>query len=374
MALTFNTTPNTDSPVKDVTPFNISVDASAFNSKTILSYEVIGTGGADIILPRQTIDDCGGQVIELNLSQHLESRVSTELPPLNTAGVTTDGSFQNIFSVNFTETSFNIVNCTSTELTNISQGSYNIYNIAPQWYESNLFINTDPIPLSAKPATIYTTRGQNDWIWVRMGASGVASYQVVGGATQNVSLNANTTYIIPCGAANWIGVISDTTKVLRLVIGDNAQLTYNIVLEPDCTGADGYELYWLEPRGGYAGMRFENRSSSATRNTSQVRADRATGTTISTRGSTGGLTNVNSQSFGRVSLSKEMYYTEGIEDYLKGFIASEDHYINRNINGTAVMTKFIVDNAEYLIDDDEGIVIMTVSGREHENINVLRNS
>ena len=380
MALTFNTTPVLNSPVKDILPFDIDVGASAANTKTILSYVVTGAGGAtDIILPEQSIDDCGGQNIDLNFSQHIENRVFTTMPALNTAAVTGDTNFQDIFTVNFTETEFNTVSCLDTTLTNISQGSYNVYNIAPQWYESNFFVGTDPIVLSAKPTTLYLERGVNDWIWVRTQALGVdANFSVIGTGVNTVALAANTTYRLPVGPGNFIGAIAATTQRLQVTItpsgGGAAIYTYNIVLEEDCTGADGYEIYWVEPLGGYAGLRFENQQISGNRVASTVLADRSTSTDIATRGNSGGLTSINSQSFGRYTLSKELYYTEGIKRYLDGFIASEHHYINREIDGTNYMQKFILDNADYVIDNDEGIVILTISGREHENVNVLRNS
>lgn len=379
MAVTVNEQPGTSSAVGQGVRFIFDVSDPGAGTERRLSYLLTETASGDAVFPRRAVERGDGTII-LDFAQNIEPVLSTTLPTLDSTSLFTDAEFEKVFSLNIQEKDFNETTGGVTTPSTQDFASLRVFNCAPQWDEASLFLSaSDPVVLSYKPDNFTAYRTQHDWIWIRTGSTSVSlNYRVKDENGTNINfstpgaLPTNSAVAVPIGPAN-IAVAVGTGVQLEITgtSGATTFFEYNIYIQEDCAPADKHEIYWQEPLGGYASLRFDNRIESTQRNVTTTEAERVRSTSLTTKASTGGLSSVNGNSYDKYTLTTELDYDEDMQKYIAGLLASENHFVYRSLPTINVMNKVILENADVQYFADDQRVLLSLTFREHQNINTL---
>jgi len=323
----------------------------------------------------------------LDFSKVLRSQVrTTPQQPGAVVSNVEDADFEKEFYLRYGEVVFNSDTC-DTNLSGVSTNdtTKKVANIAFQWFQDQGDLAAGVIPCTNRPATNYVCRDQSDWLWLYKGSAG--NYAVIfrvnynDGTSDAISVEVSPgAKIFSIGPGNFFDPF--------LIVAGKKWVWYEIEVYSDlattlvksfrfnvvdcCSGSFPDELYWLEPMGGYAGMKFDTvRVGNGITSRVYDQGVDCSASTVEGLGVNGGKTKGFVSSVRTVSLQKTIPYTEGIELFLEGLISSKSHFVNQPGPSGEVLAKFILSDGSYTVSDNGNSISLSVSGEIHIDFNVL---
>lgn len=339
-----------------------------------------------------------GAAEDFNPAHILRGQVKAALMGYNVSSAAADPTAVRQFYLKYGQLEYNTETCDKvTALGNQSATRYAVSAIFP-WYIDPAAINgSAPVVLSERPSRIQIYTNQRDWIhvWRKSGAIGVRyrGYDFAGNLVRESVTNRTANrqvYIFPVGPGNgffpWDPDIAyydievhDTTVASPDDDADIALLESMdvgiqaiiwscrfVVASCENQAAPNDEIYFEEPLGGYAGMKFlkvQDRSSVTSR---RYRAGLPCGVEFPGAGQSYGTTRYSPEAFTGFQMRTELEYTDGIDRWLNAFFSARNHYRKfRMPDGSFAYEKAILTDGSYNILNNRETVVVEATFDSH---------
>jgi len=385
MAVNIVAEPATNRPAGACVEFELELtDAGAGTTKKSLGYQLYNDSNGELTTEEQI--PYTGAPEKVNFSRDLLPQASTPFPGVGTQlfGVPVPEAKVGYY-LKYGEILFDTETCTVTKNITSQSATKYVYNVAPQFFlDHDLFTGNSYVHLTSKPRLNFTRRGQNDWIyiWVASGATMYVrlTYQTSDGTfTQNVQSfpGGDGVNVLSVGPANcYVTLPSD---VVFYYLEFNTSPSWNnkdrfwFRVQTDCTDeAPINEIYWLEPMGGFAGLKFDQVEIGITLASNRYQAPVPCSATATQRSQGYGNTRYGTTGTKRVILRREIEYRDGLDQYLDGLKASSTHFIKWPISGSTIIAKLVVsDESSYRFNSDNDNIQLEIVGDIHLPINAL---
>jgi hypothetical protein len=378
------------------TPSNATIRRFAF-------YELVkvsgGIGANGTIGERQVVPYTS-QTIRVDFSDTIRRLLGDQLPALDDDSTLSDSEMWGEFSIRFGELQQTISTGAVVEFGVTVTTARKVFRSAFQHYEYDWV--TEPGPLSIfsnKPETLRLGLGQSDWIYlyVKTALGGVVTrfYNALGAeiGAAGALYTSGTAVGYPIGPGNNAAAtaagITDWTQVYYYTIelgtfsgGDvpSPDRTFRIYVDNCEPTREEVDLFWLEPAGGYASLRFKTVQFGVNRSTTRFRewgiprtafGDPTGG--IQVRSTTGGF------EIGQANVGEEMILTVELDQlaysrrrYHTSIFASREHWIRTtDSRGNIIAVKFLVDDGSFSVADAQGKTTFTVQGRIFKDLQTM---
>lgn len=244
-----------------------------------------------------------------------------------------------------------------------------------------------PILLTNKPTRFKLARNQADWIYFSGNTSGASQAQIIGYdsagatvfATSVKSVSAGEYVGFPVGGANAFeqagGIPSNVCYLeveIATLLGFANSTTYRIDIY-DCDDQPEAELYFREPKGGWASIRFDrvDYGVSRTANTFSQYYDKRG--TIADRLGVGGSAVIGASGRQSFTLVKKLNQESlQLADYYAGLFATKEHYIRRlAADGSYQAERVIITSGDSTVAKYGGSIEFSVSCQLAKNTNEI---
>lgn len=303
---------------------------------------------------------------KFNVSEILRAQVKATLAGYNVTSVTLDTAAVKPFYLKYGMLQFYTETCQKvTALGNQSATRYAVSANFPWYLDESAISGSDPVVLSERPARIPIYSGQRDWLHIWRNSGGVSvqfkgydsSGNLIVRRTVTASFNKQVR-IFPVGPGNGffsqyltpnisyydidvhntiiadqdIGVTMEggiEVQGVQFDVGAQSVVwTCRFILQ-SCSNitAPNDEIYFEEPIGGFAGLKFLEVQARTSPTSQRYSKAVPCGISYPGRGLDYGVTRYDVRSFSAWQMRTEIPYYEGIERWLDSFFSARNHFI-----------------------------------------------
>lgn len=307
--------------------------------------------------------------------------VYTALPDLSTSSITEDVNAKEDIKLIYGEIQFDSDTCETTQALTNESDPFRVVNAAFQWFQDDNLTSLEKV-LTNRPLKSYVCKDQYDWlhVWTLSATIDIkVTYYFADGTsafnTGTITTPSNDVYIIPIGPANPTLHVPSNAVRYKIELTNQTPVTfatYWFIIDGNCCPPGRYdELYFLEPSGGNASIKFDDVQVGGNVTSDRFNQFTPCYKTETQYGADYGLNRINAKAFKRFSLSKTTKYVDGIDVFLDGLFSTERAFMRFPYESGDNIAKFIIDDADYQIINNNEDVQITVSGRLHLNNNIL---
>jgi len=265
------------------------------------------------------------------------------------------------------ESSYNKDTGDYTETGHTNSSTVTVLNGRGQYFNADPFANYPLVPvlLTRRPFNFSAARDQIDHLYVLAGTTPVTITQTVYAASGAPASAAPK--VIPANTAQGVSLISKPW--ITPAIDDYYRLQYsisagifseeiNIYVKDSCE--EGLDLYFLESLGGWSSFRFKKARPGVRRNLILYRNPEA------------GISSTKADNFETFSLETDLPIRDkDSQNFIREMLAAQVHYLKVETSNGSWYQKFILDDSEFTLSSETGMVSIRVKGRLSTNYETL---
>lgn len=370
MAVTLNASPAAVAPVGNCLEYELKLDSGGVAPEVKSTGYQVYVDGAAVTEVEQIPYTGQGEVVDV--ANHVRPYLATtrKNPATIISGVL-DDTFAIEYYLKYGEITFDASDCTTVQDITTTGATKVAINSAFQWHEDpDGLAAGDVVILSSRPTTGYYMRGASDWLWIYRKPNATDSvyvyhkqYDNTGTLITSGTLDWVTegAHILSVGPANMFGLLDASAAYYTIEIFNATPLnnasrvaTYTFHLLSRCRpNAYNDELYWVEPLGGYAGLRFDSVTMGG--NAASTRYEQRPGCLADT----GGIARADVQARKTAQFSTQIPHVQGIEAWLDGLFTSRTVYMKYRLpsGSDTVVRCNITDGAYQTLNNEDDILI-----------------
>lgn len=327
-----------------------------------------------------------GQDEPIEFSDLIRSYLSTtfQVPGVTVEGLQ-DTAFTTSFYLKYGTITFDSSDCSVVQDVSTDHDTKLALNSAWQvWEAQTALTGSDAVILSNRPTSGIQRRGGNDWLWIyRESGEDVTvvfrfyrdnGTEILGG-TQHTWTSAGV-HIVSIGPGNHPSSTSAMAAAAYYKVeirngslsSSPLEQTYTFRLMPNCNHVttQANQLYWLEPKGGYAGIQFENVRIGGSVSSSRYDEGRPCGTSGSGRFRHG------VEALKKITWNTVMPFKERLDEFLEGIFTTKYAFVRWNLaNGTQSVVRVNILDGEYSLINNNEDISLTITGEFFVPMNTL---
>lgn len=327
-------------------------------------------GGTDI--GGKKVVDFFGSTIPANFSEIAKNFVRPSVPALSGTSAFEVTSMVKEFVIEYGE---RIINIETGEKTDEVQGTSPAIKysfIGQSYHDQQSFQSKGYSVLSSRPKSFDSFEGQYDWLYIACGNSATVTVRATirsatGGVTGSIlpqSVSANTVKAFPVGYANFFGGLSvevGGSAIFYINVNGSDVETYTVWFK-GCTDSNFLnQLVWLEPKGGFSSMMFNDVASGIDRTFNS--SDRYVSSSFSdVRSATTAISGlVSNETF---TLKRKVRNDYDLQRFIKTIAASDEQYMVMKVGTQDVLIPVAVNAGGFeVLNTDTPLPEVTISGK-----------